>query len=252
MELSLLASSAVEKEAAIQRTLRHQIEFMATLVHELRNPLGPILHAANLICVPHQKADTLQNMHQIIERQVNHISRLLEDVFDISRISSGKMQLVFEKINLSVLLNEIVEFFKIQTLEVGPLISFDLIKTPIFVLGDNVRLTQIFSNLLDNARKYTPQSGKIVVSVEVDDLFIVVTIADTGIGMSPDALNHIFDMFVQESEAMSFNGKGLGIGLALVQELIHAHGGSVTADSKGPNLGSTFKLSLPRLINIEG
>lgn len=162
------------------------------------------------------------------------------------------MQLVFEKINLSVLLNEIVEFFKIQTLEVGPLISFDLIKTPIFVLGDNVRLTQIFSNLLDNARKYTPQSGKIVVSVEVDDLFIVVTIADTGIGMSPDALNHIFDMFVQESEAMSFNGKGLGIGLALVQELIHAHGGSVTADSKGPNLGSTFKLSLPRLINIEG
>jgi signal transduction histidine kinase len=182
----------------------------------------------------------------MIERQVAHMSRLVGDLLDVSRVSTGKLRLERRIVDLKGVLDAAVatcrpsmdarlQHFTVQS-PAGPLDLY----------GDPVRLTQIFSNLLDNASKYSAEGADIGLSVAQAESFIVITVSDKGIGMSPKVLATIFEPFVQDATAIEFNGTGLGIGLTVVRELVAAHEGTIIARSPGATLGSTFVVTLPR------
>lgn len=242
-QLVLAALGAQELQAAAEQAHRQQTHFLAVLAHELRNPLAPIRTAAALL--PQVRSDELPRMQAIIERQVAHMSRLVGDLLDVSRVRTGKLRLERQPMDLARILDEAVD-------ACGPAMATRLqrfrVQVPAGALpvhGDADRLAQVFSNLLDNASKYTPVAGGIGLLVEVGSHGIVVTVSDSGIGITAQALPHVFDPFVQDTHAIGFNGAGLGIGLTVVRELVEAHGGTVVATSAGTGLGSEFVVTLP-------
>ncbi|NUZ06253.1 diguanylate cyclase domain-containing protein [Piscinibacter koreensis] len=244
-QLVLMTLGALELQAAAERAQRQQSEFLAIVAHELRNPIGPVRFAAAQLGLIDAEEPKLQRAQAIIERQVEHLSRLIDDLLDVSRVGTGTLRLMRAPVDLRGVIDDAalasraamdlrLQHFSVQLPAALPAID-----------GDVLRLTQVIGNLLDNASKYTREGGTIALSATVESSCVVVSVADNGIGMSPDALGSVFQLFVQERHAVGVDGAGLGIGLMVVRALVEAHGGSVVATSPGVGLGSRFVVRLP-------
>ncbi|HZY15975.1 MAG TPA: diguanylate cyclase, partial [Ramlibacter sp.] len=244
-QLVLAAIGAQELQGAAEQAQRRQSTFLGVLAHELRNPLTPITNAASILGRIQSEGPLLAKVQGIIERQVKTMSRLVEDVLDLTRVNSGKLRFEKEWVDLGSLVSHVLDACRpamdarLQRLEV------ELPLPGVVLHGDPVRLTQILTNLLRNASKYTPERGEIRLSMEVAGDAVRLTVADDGIGITPEALTTIFNPFTQEQHATLFNGDGLGIGLTIVREMVQGHGGTVTAASAGIGLGSQFIVTLP-------
>jgi signal transduction histidine kinase len=241
----------MEERQAAERSNHAKDEFLAMLGHELRNPLSAISSAAALIGLAGTGPDTVGRAKLIIQRQSQHLSRIVDDLLDLSRAMSGKILLARQPLEVSALVSACLDTFKATGRTVNYLFQIDL--APGWVDGDPTRLEQIATNLIDNALKYTPPGGNIDISVAHDDATdqVVLTVRDTGVGIAPDLLPHVFDVFVQGSITIDRSQGGLGIGLALVRRLAELHGGSVSAHSAGTGNGSTFVIRLPRSVAVE-
>jgi diguanylate cyclase len=245
--LLLAALHAHELLEAAELANQRQLEFMGVVAHELRNPLGPITNAAALLGHAKSGTSVLPMVKGIIERQVAHLTRLVADLLDLTRVSTGKMRLEISRIDIVALVAQAVDDARVAVAARGQQFDVQLPGFAVTVNGDWIRLGQVAANLIGNASKYTPEGGAIEVSLEVAGASVVLTVADNGIGITPEALLEVFEPFVQEQHATDFNGSGLGIGLALVRELVHGHGGRVTAASAGAGHGSRFTVTLPVL-----
>ncbi|WP_426173794.1 response regulator [Massilia sp. TWR1-2-2] len=236
----------MEERQAAERKNHAKDEFLAMLGHELRNPLSAISSAASLIGLSGAGPETLGRAKVIIQRQSQHLSRIVDDLLDLSRAMSGKILLSRQPLEVAALVNACLDTFKATGRTGSYRINVDL--TTGWVDGDPTRLEQIATNLIDNALKYTPPGGKIDIGVTHDDDSdeVLLTVRDTGVGIAEDLLPHVFDVFVQGSISIDRSQGGLGIGLSLVRRLVELHGGSVTAQSAGTGLGSTFTIRLPR------
>jgi signal transduction histidine kinase len=245
--LIMAAISAQDLQAAAEQAQRRQAEFLAILAHELRNPLAPISLAATLLGYVGNDAPQLQELQLLINRQVTRMSRLLDDLFDVARVNSGKLTIAIEVLDINALVREVINTYTplVQKRRQQLLVQAPLAE--ILIQGDPGRLAQIFGNLLDNASKYTPEGGEIKLALAINGGALVMTFSDSGIGIMAEALPHIFEPFVQDPTAASFNNDGLGIGLTVVRELVEAHHGSITACSAGRGLGSQFVVTLPLL-----
>lgn len=226
---------------------RRKDEFLAMLAHELRNPLAPISNAVRLLKMQEATDPKLALSCNIIDRQVTHMTRLLDDLLDMARIMQGKIRLKIEHFELTDIVNNAIETSRplLESRKQELIISQTM--TPQWLEGDHVRLAQVLSNLLNNAAKYTGEGGKIMLSVMREGSDAVIEIKDTGIGISPDILPQIFDLFTQADHTLAHSQGGLGIGLTLVRQLVEIHGGTVTAASEGIGQGSTFTVRLPAL-----
>jgi PAS domain S-box-containing protein len=241
-------SERVRAEAALADADRHKDEFLATLAHELRNPLAPIRNALEMMQLdpdPITQADA----RGIIERQLRQLVHLVNDLLDVSRISQGKVELRREPVDLVDAVQAAVETSR-------PLITLGrhelTVQLPrpgeLLVEADLTRLTQVIANLMNNAAKYTPERGRIIVSAErAGPAEALIQVRDSGVGIPPDMLPRVFDLFAQVDRSLDRAQGGLGIGLALVRKLVEMHGGRVQAYSEGANQGSTFSIRLPLL-----
>jgi PAS domain S-box-containing protein len=219
--------------------------FIATLAHELRNPLAPIRHALGVLREKDWPSPELLWCRDVIDRQVDQMVRLLEDLMDVSRISRGKLKLRPGHLRLDEVIVQAVETARPQIDEGHHELVVSLPPDPIWLHGDATRLAQVFANLLTNAAKYTGAHGVIGLSAEREGDRVAVTVRDTGIGISPEHLPHVFEMFSQVERVIDRSKGGLGIGLSLVRGLVEMHGGRITAESPGPGQGSTFTVRLP-------
>ncbi len=215
------------------------------LAHELRNPLAPI---RNMLEIMKRSDDDLvirREARETIERQLAQLVRLVDDLLDVSRITRDKIELRAEPIELSSVINQAIETSRPLVEKFAHELVVDLPADPVPLDGDPVRLAQVFSNLLHNACKFTPPRGRIVVSAEKRDGEVSIRVADDGIGIPPDVLSTIFEMFAQADSTLERAQDGLGIGLTLVKRLVELHGGSIVANSGGPGRGSEFVVRLP-------
>jgi signal transduction histidine kinase len=244
-QLVLAAVHAQEIEDAAEQAHRRQIAFLATVAHELRNPLMPLRLAAELLGRAQGDGPLLDKLRATITGQVAHIARLVDDLLDGARVSTGKFGLERSTIDLSDALRMAVETCMPVLQARGHRFTSALPALPLPVDADPMRLVQVFSNLLENAAKYTPPGGNIWLQAEQRDGFAEVAVADDGIGIGAEVLPRIFDLFVQDPQAGALAHEGLGIGLAVVRELVEAHGGTVQAESAGKGLGSRFVVRLP-------
>ena len=235
-------SKAVESRAEESVVLTR---FLAVLAHELRGPLTPILTSAELIARLPVGDPGLVRVQAIIRRQAAHLAHLIDDLLDVSRIRTGKLRLVCRPSQMADFIEPALDACRPAIAKRKQHLVVMLPSPPPVVHGDPVRLTQIFRNLLDNASKYTPEGGTLRLEAVVDEGSLVVTVADSGIGIAEEALDSVFEAFVQEERAMGVHNGGLGIGLSLVRELTEGHGGSVVARSDGVGAGSRFVVVLP-------
>ncbi len=229
---------------------RAKDEFLAMLGHELRNPLSPILTALQLMKLP--GSDRSERARTVIERQVIHLTRLVDDLLDVSRIARGKVELKPELVEMAEVVAKAIEMASPLLEQRTHTLTVDVPRQGLCVHGDVTRLSQVVSNLVTNAAKYTPPGGHITVQASVADTDVVLRVRDTGIGIAPDVLPRIFDLFVQERQAIDRSQGGLGLGLTIVRNLIERHGGSVSAHSDGPGNGSEFVVRLPRATAMPG
>ncbi len=236
---------AKKAQNALKEADARKDEFLATLAHELRNPLAPIGNAIQLLKISGNKSEVLENVRGIMERQVQQMVRLVDDLMDVSRITRGKVELRKEPILLSEVVRSAVEIAKPLIEENHHSLIISLPDEQIWLHADVTRIAQIFSNLLNNAAKYTEPQGEIELSVKVEDGKAYVKIRDNGVGIPREQLNNIFDMFIQVDSSMERARGGLGIGLTLVKTLVEMHDGSITAESKGLGAGSEFIVCLP-------
>jgi PAS domain S-box-containing protein len=232
-------------QEALQEADRRKDEFLATLAHELRNPLAPIRTAAQILGSPKVAPTQLQWAQNVIQRQVGHMALLLDDLLDIARITRGKLELKTERVELTDVVDSAVE--AARPLLDGKHHSFrvSLPAEALVLNADPLRLSQVLSNLLTNAAKYTDPGGHIELSGHVEGGVLCLSVQDDGIGMSPESLERNFEMFSQAEGASTRSDGGLGIGLALVRGLVGLHGGTVEAMSEGPGCGSKFLVRLP-------
>lgn len=235
-------------QEALRETDRRKNEFLATLAHELRNPLAPIRNAAQVFKLENPPDSPLYKAQEVIERQLQHMVRLIDDLLDVSRITSGKLHLRKERVELALVLQHALEASGPHAERAGHEPMLSLPSQPIYLDADPVRLAQIFANLLDNAYKYTPRGGRIALTVEQEQAQVVVKVVDTGMGILPEHLPRLFEMFSQLGAAAEQPQGGLGIGLALARRLVEMHGGSIEARSDGLNKGSEFIVRLPVLV----
>jgi|GEM_PF-1110009 len=226
---------------------RRKDEFLATLAHELRNPLAPIRNAVEILRMKDGADPQLRVPREIIDRQVRHLTRLVDDLLEVSRITQGKMSLRKEPIELAGALNEAIEAARPMLTAGGHELTVDLGAEPIRMLADSTRVTQMVLNLLNNAAKYTPKGGHVWLTVRRDGGEVTISVRDNGIGIDAANLPELFRMFSQITPALDRAQGGLGIGLALVWGLAELHGGSVRAHSEGLGKGSEFVLRLPCL-----
>ncbi|WP_313633669.1 hybrid sensor histidine kinase/response regulator [Massilia timonae] len=235
----------VRSMEALREADRRKSEFLATLAHELRNPLAPIRNALELLRLSGDKPAMLERVRGTMERQVDQMVHLINDLLDIARISSGKMVLQIERVDMQSVIASAVET-SLPLIEAGGHeLALDLPDAAIWVDVDTVRLSQVLSNLLSNASKYTPHHGRIAISARVSGDAVVIDVSDTGIGIATHDLERVFDMFSQAPHSIGISKGGLGIGLSLVRRLVSLHGGSVSASSAGAGHGSTFTIRLP-------
>ncbi|MES2759354.1 MAG: ATP-binding protein [Pseudomonadota bacterium] len=223
-------------------------QFLAMLGHELRNPLAPISTAAQLLKLPAVDERRVRYASDVIARQVDHMNRLLGDMLDVSRVTRGLVSLKLEQIDLNAVLERAVEQTRALVDSRQHQLSIRLADGPVLLQGDSTRLIQVFANLLGNAAKYTEPHGQILLAMQVRADDVEVTVRDSGEGIAPALLPHIFDLFSQGERAPDRSQGGLGLGLALVKSLVQLHGGQVEAISAGPGEGSCFCVTLPRIV----
>jgi signal transduction histidine kinase/CheY-like chemotaxis protein len=235
----------VRAEAALRDADRRKDEFLATLGHELRNPLSPLLTSLHLLKVAGATKPIPPRTLAVMQRQVNHLIRLVDDLLDVSRITRGIIDIAMEPVELVSVLAGAIENSRVLVDASRQEVIADLSNEPIMIKGDAVRLTQLFSNLINNAAKYSEVGGHIWIAAHRNAHHAIVTIRDDGIGIAPDHLETVFDMFTQVNRSARRAQGGLGIGLTLARSLAAAHGGSVAAMSDGPGRGSTFEVRLP-------
>jgi two-component system CheB/CheR fusion protein len=234
-------------EASLREGSRRKDEFMALLGHELRNPLAPLGNSLDILRRHGDDPAHTERALAVIDRQVTHLTRLVDDLLDVSRITRGKIPLRRERLDLSAQLDSIIEDHRTLFADAGLRLEVDAPRVPLWVDADAARLAQMIGNLLQNARKFTDRGGEVKVSVltSADRRGVSVTIRDTGIGMDPSSIERMFDAFAQADETLAHSRGGLGLGLALVKALAELHGGSVRASSAGLGHGSEFVLQLP-------
>ncbi len=230
---------------ALREADRRKSEFLATLAHELRNPLAPIRNGLELLRLAETKPALQANVRAMMERQVGHMVHLINDLLDIARVSSGKVVLKVERLALQDVVASAIETSLPQIESSGHTLAVDLPPDPLPIEADTVRLSQVLSNLLSNAAKYTPQGGRVTVAARREGDEVVIVVSDTGIGIAAESLPEVFEMFTQVSRSIDRAKGGLGIGLALVRHLVQLHGGSVAAASAGVGQGSSFTVRLP-------
>jgi CheY-like chemotaxis protein len=240
---------------------RRKDEFLAMLGHELRNPLAPMLTALQIMKMhapadddPGRDAkrspveDKLGKAQRAMERQLRHIVRLVDDLLDVSRINRGKIELRKDRVALSQVVDHALTTSRPLIEELGHSLDVDVPPIPVEVMVDATRISQVISNLLNNAAKYTPRAGRIWLSVEVRGRDLSVLVRDNGIGVDESMLPRIFEMFVQSPRSADRSLGGLGIGLSLVKRLVELHGGTVSGSSPGRGLGATFGVELPGVV----
>jgi PAS domain S-box-containing protein len=234
-------------EEALREADRRKEQFIALLAHELRNPLAPLRNALQVMRLAAGDAAAVAQARAVMERQMGHMVRLIDDLLDVSRIGQNKMELRRSRVLLTDVLSSAVETARPAIEAAGHELIISLPPEPVHLDADLTRLAQVFSNLLMNSAKYTERGGRIWLSAERRGGDVVVTVRDTGIGIPADALPRIFDMFSQVDRSIERATGGLGIGLALVKGLVEMHDGTVTAASEGQGKGSTFTVRLPAL-----
>jgi signal transduction histidine kinase/CheY-like chemotaxis protein len=222
---------------------RAKDEFLAMLGHELRNPLAPIVTALHLMARRGDGDSTMER--RIIERQVAHLMRLVDDLLDVSRIARGKIQIERERVDLKAVVERALELTQPALERRTRAIDVDLPDGPVWVTGDAVRLAQVLGNLLSKAAKFTPPDEPIALRVRTDDAGVEIVVEDRGSGIAPELLPKVFDLFTQGEQGMDRHAGGLGLGLAIVKTLVLMHGGTVQAHSDGPGRGSRFVVRLP-------
>lgn len=226
---------------------RRKNEFLAMLAHELRNPLAPIRNALQIMRLTGGDSATAA-ASEMMERQVGQLVRLVDDLLDVSRITRGKIELRTGRIELASSVNHAVEAARPAYEASGVELTVTMQQQPIYLEGDPTRLAQVVGNLLNNACKFTDKGGHIQLVVEREDSYAVIRVKDTGIGIAPEQISYIFDLFVQADTSLERATSGLGIGLTLVKSLVEMHGGTVEAHSGGLGQGSEFVVRLPVLI----
>ena len=236
-----------QMEDALREADRKKDDFIALLAHELRNPLAPLRNGLQVIRLTGANATAVAQARAMMERQLGHMVRLIDDLLDISRINRNKMELRRSRILLADVVNSAVETVRPAIEAAGHELTVSLPQGQIFLDADLTRLAQVFSNLLTNSAKYTEHGGRIWLTAERWGAEVVVSVRDTGIGIPPESLPRIFDMFSQVDRSIERSTGGLGIGLALVKGLVEMHGGRVQAASPGQGKGSTFTIKLPAL-----
>jgi diguanylate cyclase (GGDEF)-like protein len=245
-QLLLAALTAQEAATLATEAQRQQVKFMAVVAHELRNPLAPLRLAADML-VDRGATGGMpkERLKVIIDSQLAHMTRLIDDLLEGSRLSTGKLRMDCKEMDLRDVLEQAVVSCRPGMESRQQHFRMHAPSGPIRMHGDPMRLAQVFRNLLGNASKYTPENGEISLDLTVLDDCAVVTLRDNGIGISTEALPAIFDLFIQDAHALPHSNAGLGIGLAVVRELVEAHGGSVVARSAGRGQGSEFRVTLP-------
>ena len=232
-------------EEALRQSDKRKDEFLGMLAHELRNPLAPIRNALHVMSQPSDDRNALQQAQEMAERQFIHMTRLIDDLLDISRISQGKVRLQKQPIDLRELLQRTCATWKPFFETSNQQLTVSLGNHPVLIHGDPVRLEQVFSNLLSNSNKFTPSDGFVSIDLKQTDATCTVAISDNGSGIDPELIPHIFELFVQGDNSLDRTKGGLGIGLTLVQKLVELHDGQVSAASPGTAQGSTFRIQLP-------
>ena len=234
-----------DSEDQLREADRRKDEFLATLAHELRNPLAPVRNAVEILNMKGPAIPELQWARDVIERQVRHLARLIDDLMDLSRINRGKIELKREPVLLSKVVQGAIETSHPLIEECGHQLTVELPADPVVVDADLTRLSQVYWNLLNNAAKYMTRGGRIDLRTELQGSNLLVSVKDAGIGIPADNLATIFEMFSQVENALSRSHGGLGIGLYVVKRLVEMHGGEIEARNEGPGKGSEFVVRLP-------
>jgi two-component system CheB/CheR fusion protein len=232
-------------EAELREADRRKDEFLATLAHELRNPLAPLRQGLELLRAKGGLGTDSEAIQRMMERQVDHMVRLVDDLMEVSRITRGKIELRTELLDLRAVIRGAIETSQPLIDAAGHVLSVHLPDRPLYVRGDALRLSQVLTNLLNNAAKYTPRGGRIWLSARSGGAEAVVSVRDNGLGIPPEMLPNVFQMFTQIDRNLQRAQGGLGIGLALVKSLAQMHGGGVQVASEGAGQGSQFTLHLP-------
>jgi len=233
--------------AALEQADREKNDFLAMLAHELRGPLAPIRNVGEVLARLLEGQAAVRRPLEILRRQTDQLTRLVDDLLDISRIQQGRLALQTEPIEIGEMLEHALETVQPLIREKRHDLTLERLQVPVFVLGDRGRLVQCVANLLQNAAKYTQPGGLIHVSCAATGTKVSVTVRDNGAGIAPALLPQIFEPFVQCAETLEHSRGGLGIGLAVVKRLVDMHGGSVEAASEGEGRGSAFSIHLWRL-----
>lgn len=234
-----------EIEESLREAHRQKDEFLAMLAHELRNPLAPVRNGLHIIQTTNPDKVPIKQIHAMMDRQLNKLTRIVDDLLDVARITRGQIELREEVINLVPLIVHVLEIVRYQLDSRRHKLALDLPGCPVFVRVDPTRMEQVVENLLANAAKYTPPAGNIEVALHIENNQAVLHVRDDGRGIAPDVLPHIFDLFVQADRGLDRMEGGLGIGLTLVRRLVELHRGRVEARSEGLGLGSEFLVYLP-------
>ncbi len=234
-----------QMRAALTESDRRKDEFLATLAHELRNPLAPIRNAIHILRAKMPQTPELQWARDVIDRQVTQMTRLIDDLMDVARITRGTFDLRKEVVSLEEVIRTAVETSRPSIDAPGHDLVVRLPPGPVYLQADVIRLAQVFANLLNNAAKYTAPGGRIAITADHDVGMITVTVEDSGIGIPPEMLAHVFEPFTQLERSLERSQGGLGIGLALAKRLVEMHGGSIDAQSAGTGQGSRFTVRLP-------
>ncbi len=237
-----------EAERELQENDRRKDEFLATLAHELRNPLAPIRNGLEVLRLAGGNPEAVEQTRSMMERQLTQMTRLVDDLLDVSRINSGKLELKREPVPLAAVLNSAIETSRPLIEQMRHQLTVNLPKHSVLVEADLTRLAQVFLNLLNNAAKYSDHGGHIWLTAEREGSDVVVSVKDTGIGIASDQLPGLFDMFSQLHHSLEKARGGLGIGLTLVKRLVEMHGGMIEARSDGPGKGSEFIVRLPLVV----
>ena len=237
--------TARRKTEELQRTERRMNEFLAMLAHELRNPLAPIQSALEVVERKPDDPGAAAWARNIIHRQTTQLTRLVDDLLDVSRITRGKVSLKREPVDVKATISHVIESLRPRIDARHQVIEIQLPAGPLEIEADAARVAQVLSNLVDNAVKYTPDGGRIVISATIVDEFASIAVADSGIGMAPDLVPRVFELFVQGERGLDRREGGLGVGLTIAKRLAELQGGTMSAGSAGEGLGSRFVVQLP-------
>jgi signal transduction histidine kinase len=230
---------------ALRLADKRKDEFLATLAHELRNPLAPIRNALEIMRIAADNPTTIEKARLIMERQTHTLIRLIDDLLDISRITRSKLTLDLDLLLVREIIDLSLETSQPLLDKAGITLDLEMPERELKVRGDRLRLAQVFSNLLNNAAKYTKRGGRVCLKVTQSDSFAAICVQDTGVGIPPEMVSQIFELFTQVDRSLNRSQGGLGIGLSLVKKLVEMHGGSVQARSEGIEKGTEILVKLP-------